>query len=472
MAYPPQNPDADENLFDDVENAVGRLKDAFLGGLSKNGEKPSGPGAPSLSSFFAAVKSKNTAAVLKALEAGIDPNAYNSGGQTAMHIAAINNATDVAILLIEHNANPCLGMKNTPERTPLEDAVSFNKPEMAALLARHGGYAPGIMKDGWSLLLRACDKGKARIVRILLEAGADGNEMTENGTTPLLIAARLGNAELTETLLEFPAVTERMNDLFVKTDEKCLNAFLRAVDRGNAPTVKALIEKGANVNSTDAEGATALLYAIRNGNIPLVQMLVDAGSDIRGIDNPYRIAPLVYASYTETLNAKNRAKIIDILIQAGADPDALDPANRISPLHLLIKRSMTEGTEALSAFLSYPVNKELHNSQGETPLMSALNGSGAGLQTLLKAGANPNARHGVDAGTPLMQAVRRSDMDGVISLLYAGANPALYDAFGKSAISYARETDQKEMILTLERALVFFQQTEKNKALKNNKFAP
>ena len=446
-----KKPDDDEDQDQpDSGEGLNKVWERLTEGFNRLGKTESVPITIAQSDFFRAVKNNNTAAVIKMLDAGYDPDAYNGSGQTALHVAALGNAVDVARVLIGRGANPLRGKRDNPEHTPLEDAVSFNRPEMVELLARQGGYAPGAMVNGWSLLHRACEKGKARTVEALLKAGADCNEMTENGSTPLLIAIKLGQTEVAEVLLQFQAVVAAMNQHFVKTDDKKRTAFQLAVDRGQMPLIAAMIGKGAEVNSKDAEQKTPLLRAIESGNLALVRLLVEAGADLNKPAGTYG-TPLVHACMADTIDDRVRAEMIDLLIRLGADADIPSPEGSL-PVHLLITH--LQGKEILEALLRYPVNKEIPDTLGLLPSHYAAFTVRMGyLHSLLEAGADPNGRNADDASTPLIHAVKGKNIDGIRLLLEAGANPGLYDGYGKSALSYAREKGYGDLIEMLEQAL-------------------
>jgi ankyrin repeat protein len=446
MANSPHNPDDDKpDDRDGVSKALDRLSESF----SKLTKTDKTSRTLAQSDFFRAVKNNDIKAVLKALDSGVNPDAYNGSGQTALHIAALNNAVDAARLLIVRGANPLLGMRDEPDHIPLEDAVSFNKPEMVDLLARHGGYVPGAAINGWSLLHRACEKGRARTVEALLNAGANCNETTENGSTPLLIAVVRGHTDVVKVLLQFQAALETMNEHFVKTDAKKRTAFQLAVDRGQTELIEAMIERGADVNRKDAEQKTPLLSAIENGNLDLARLLVQAGADLNKPCDTHG-TPLVYACIADTLDDKQRAKMIDLLIRFGADADIPSPKG-VLPIHLVM--TSLHSQEVLATLLRYPVNKDVDGPFG-TPLMTAaVMSSKDYLRQLLAAGADPNARCLAEARTPLIEAVIQNNIKGVNLLLQAGANPKLYDGHGKSALSYAREKGRSDIVEILERAL-------------------
>jgi hypothetical protein len=59
--------------------------------------------------------------------------------------------------------------------------------------------------DGASALLMAVTNNNLDAARILLEKGADPNLADEEMTTPLMMSAQLGNAEIVQLLLDHKA---------------------------------------------------------------------------------------------------------------------------------------------------------------------------------------------------------------------------------------------------------------------------
>ena len=56
--------------------------------------------------------------------------------------------------------------------------------------------------------------------------------------------------------------------------------LIEAAKQGNAEAVKALLERGANVNAQDKQGWTALMYAAQNECIEVVKVLLDSNADV------------------------------------------------------------------------------------------------------------------------------------------------------------------------------------------------
>src|SRR5437764_8207499 len=89
-------------------------------------------------------------------------------------------------------------------------------------------------------------------------------------------------------------------------------ALLAAAKKGDAKTVKALLDKGAPVNAKNAYGATALYFAADKGHLEAVKILLQHKADVNVKDTFYKSAPLDWAVM------RGRADIVKALVEAGA----------------------------------------------------------------------------------------------------------------------------------------------------------
>lgn len=82
--------------------------------------------------------------------------------------------------------------------------------------------------------------------------------------------------------------------------------------KGNVSAVKALLDKGADINSRSSYGQTPLFFACDRGHTELVKLLLDKGADVNATDTFYKATALTWAS------SKGHVGIVKMLIAKGA----------------------------------------------------------------------------------------------------------------------------------------------------------
>ncbi len=159
------------------------------------------------------------AAVKQAITDGANVNAKDAGwaDMTALHYAAQKGHKEIIELLIANGVN--VNAKNLTDKTPLDWANTFNRPELADLLRKHGGKTgeelkatepvaeastsePPTAKAPRISIHKAVHKGNIEAVKQHLAAGADVNAKVDQfGSTSLHFAAGGGHKEIVELLI-------------------------------------------------------------------------------------------------------------------------------------------------------------------------------------------------------------------------------------------------------------------------------
>ena len=115
--------------------------------------------------------------------------------------------------------------------------------------------------------------GIMRVVRLLLDAGADPNAARPDGATALFFAAGNGHVHIVELLLKMKAEPDAAR-------RDGTTALGLAAQYGYARIAKLLLTYGADPDLLRADGTTPLLFAAYYGHAEVVALLlVRAGAD-------------------------------------------------------------------------------------------------------------------------------------------------------------------------------------------------
>jgi ankyrin repeat protein len=164
--------------------------------------------SPSIEDFVKAAEFNDPRVIEKQLQQGVDPNLTDSRGRSAL-FTAVREGSDRALgaLLASDKVN--VDAANADGETPLMLAAIRGSLPMAQALVKRGA---SVNRAGWTPLHYACSGPDNGVAAYLLAQGADINARSENGTTPLMMAARYGNADLVPLLLKAGAEPRAANE--------------------------------------------------------------------------------------------------------------------------------------------------------------------------------------------------------------------------------------------------------------------
>jgi cytohesin len=362
------------------------------------------------SPLMIASKTGNVAAMRVLLEAGANPNAKETLRGTTPLMWAADEGHEAAIkVLIDAGADikarsnpaprgrgPALGKANDPRKQvaaqgaalargaappPLgggggggrggrggrgnagrggTDDVNLDQDDaaVAAGIGRRGGGAA----DGGQItpLVYAARANDIESVKVLLDAGADINQTTGYGWSPLLAATQNRYYKLAAYLLDRGADVNLANTggwspLYLATDNRNIENGdypVRKPDMDHLEFIKLLLDKGANVNHRvrdssetrtvftnqwlDENGATAFLRASQSGDLELMKLLLDRGADPK-INTILGVTPLHVAAgigwvegITYEWSPKATFEAVKMLIELGLDVNAQADTGRVA----------------------------------------------------------------------------------------------------------------------------------------------
>ena len=241
---------------------------------------------------------------------------------------------------------------------------------------RGGGREP----DGGELtaLVYAARAGHVDAVRVLLEAGAEVNQVSRYGWSPLLAATQNRNYQLARFLIENGADVNIANKggwtpLYLATDNRNLEGGdypTRRPDMDDLEFITLLLDEGADPNARltestetrtvftnqwlDENGATAFLRASQSGDLQLMRLLLDYGADPH-IYTELGVTPLSAAAgigwvegITSEWSTEQTVEAVRLLLELGIDPNYQADTGRVA-LHGAAHKGATEVARVLVA---------------------------------------------------------------------------------------------------------------------------
>jgi ankyrin repeat protein len=416
-----------------------RLRSGIAGALCLVVLAASSPEAP----VADAAEDGDRATVEALLARGMDVNAAQGDGMTALHWAAYR--ADAELTRVVLDADPILDARTRlGSYTPLHLATRSGNDEVVELLVDAGADVTARTSTGDVQPLHfAAAGGSARAVSLLVEHGADPDAIESTwGQTPLMFAASYGRTGAVRALVSHGAdvsVTSKVVDIARKAildrmDRERRNARMRGepdpYPDGLPKSAEEIIseEEEATRQIEDPEplsyaelvghqgGNTALIHAVREGFTETALALLEAGADINQVSAGTRTSPLLSAM----INGHFDLGLT--LLERGADPNLVDEAGT-GPVFAALNAHWAPKSR-------YP-QQNAYKQQDASYLDV--------VGTLLEAGADPNAlleKHlwymgynfdllqiDTKGATPFWRAAYALDIPAMSLLVEHGADP-------------------------------------------------
>ncbi|XP_043250048.1 serine/threonine-protein phosphatase 6 regulatory ankyrin repeat subunit A-like isoform X6 [Colletes gigas] len=335
-------------------------------------------------------------------------------GSTLMHIASLNGHSECATMLFKKGVY--LHMPNKRGARSIHTAAKYGHVGIISTLLQRGEKVDATTNDNYTALHIAVENAKPAVVETLLGYGAEvhvrGGKLRE---TPLHIAARVPDGDRCALMLLKSGAGPNLT-----TDDGQTPVHV-AASHGNLATLLLLLEDGGDPMYKSKNGETPLHLACRGCKADVVRHLIEfvkerkgpetATSYVNSLTNEGASA-LHYAAQIEPTEVRTPGSdraVVRALLEGGADVSLQTKQAQESAFHYC---ALAGNNEVLSEMIS---------GMSATEVQKALN------------------RQSSVGWTPLLIAAHRGHMELVTTLLANHARVDVFDQDGRSALHLAAE---------------------------------
>jgi ankyrin repeat protein len=328
---------------------------------------------------------------------------------------------------------------------PLTKAATHGPLKVVKLLLQRGAEVNGTGPGDATALHWAAYVGREETATFLLSKGADAHRRDTNGRVPLIVACWKGHLGVVRVLLQ------HMGELVLQaTDDEGRTALHWAAIGGWEEMATLLLSNGAQADIRDDRGRIPLIVACRKGHVGVVRVLLQhtGAEDLEDTDKKGRTA--LYWAATE-----GHEEVVAILLENGAHVNRLGYLRR-TPLmsacvrgHVGAVRTLLQHMGgAFSSFWSVARGQGLEEADGygRTALHLAAEGDHKGVAALLLSnGAHASSRD-FRGFTPLMSACEKGRVSVLQVLIEHTGSQGLEakDNKGRTALHCAANEGHEE----------------------------
>jgi ankyrin repeat protein len=247
---------------------------------------------------------------------------------------------------------------------------------------------------------------RAAALEMIAKKSADVNAAEADGSTALLWAANLNDADLGARLLRAGADPKARNQLGS-------SPLAEAAFHANTGMIQALLDAGADPNAAGPDGQTALMLVARTASAAAAKLLLDKGANPNAQEAQHQQTALMWAA------ASSQGSMVRQLLAGGALPDTRSATDLMTPLVSGEPRAQPRSPGGMTAML-----------------FAAREGCLDCVKALLEKGAKIDLPD-PEGVTPLISAIFNAHFDTAKYMLEKGANIDRWDWWGRTPLYLA-----------------------------------
>ncbi|PAA53882.1 hypothetical protein BOX15_Mlig017261g2 [Macrostomum lignano] len=243
---------------------------------------------------------------------GVNVNATDEEGNTALMIACQHKQNDFALSLLSRESIPRVDVdvKNQNGFSALHFASKNQLTDCVEKLLSLGAKTDSGNSEGYTCLHEAVrGPDSTDVAELLIDSGCDVNQKTSSDETSLLLALKKGSKKLTKFLISRGARVDAEKVPISLVVKKFLSQGRREII-----TWLLKLEPKLDVNKVDADGRHVLFDVIDHGAEEILRLFISIGADI-DCEDKRSVTPFLHAL------AVGREDLAKVLLERGCNTE-------------------------------------------------------------------------------------------------------------------------------------------------------
>lgn len=387
------------------------------------------------------IRNYNSSAIRMLIKHGVDTNATDEKGRTALHHVCSNEDPEVAMEIVKAllETNVKLDVSDCYGCTALNLACRSKHESVALQLVKKGANVNLSDNNHITPLHLAARYGLDTLLLKLIDKKADINALDAAFSTPLDHACSKENSTTSLYLLRHGSDFERENPFLVQL-------LFDSVAEGSFSNVNILLNRGMPLDNVDEEGRSLLHIAVQNEQNKIEEILRSKEIDSTMVDESGWTADdwSEAKAKSQSLRFKKMRpkfqKLLKDRFNQAIENHCYDSAEKIMALGLrgnkqifskALFQACLKGKKefAKKILTNKKVDLQMEDQLGNTPLHIALENRWEDISLLMIEKGSPLNNEDTEGATPLLKACKRGLENTAMELLKKGASPKTH-AYG------------------------------------------